>query len=342
MEERVVQRKEYQGYIKNAEGEIETVDLKSTTYQTEPDPVDIESLLVRQASPTRITPSRRVKPDRSDELTLCFGDAQIGYRGEEPFHDERALSLAHVAVRELMPDRIVMTGDMIDLPAQGKYEQRADWSGNTQRSIDRYHTFLAQLRADAPEADIAVVHGNHELRMDSYLRKNAAELLGLRRANMADELGVLTLQYLVRYDDLDVKSVDGWPNAAYWLNDSLKITHGTNTKKGGSNAGAYLRQEPTSTIYGHTHRMEVAYRTLPTRHGHETIAAASPGCLSRLDGAVPGPFYSTNERNETVFRAPDWQQGILEIWSNEDEFDIMTHRIGRMGLQLNGGWYDHE
>lgn len=302
--------------------------------------VNIEDLLVNRAAPTRITPSRRVKPERSDELTVCFGDAQIGYRGEEPFHDERALSLASLAVRELMPDRIVMTGDMIDLPAQGKYEQRHDWAMSTQRSIDRYHTFLAQLRADAPSAEIGVVHGNHELRMDTNLRKNAAELIGLRRANMEKELGVLTLQYLVRYDDLDVKSIDGWPNAAYWLNDKLKITHGTVTRKGGGSAGTYLRNEPTSTIFGHDHRLQLAHRTIPTRYGHETLVAASPGCLARLDGAVPGPFYSTNERNETVFRAPDWQQGILEIWTNEDEFDISTHRIGKMGLNLSGAWYD--
>jgi hypothetical protein len=51
--------------------------------------------------------------------------------------------------------------------------------------------------------------------MDAYVQKDAASILGLRRANAGHELSVLTLQYLVRYDDLDVQSVDGYPNAAY-------------------------------------------------------------------------------------------------------------------------------
>lgn len=343
MTEREVGRTEYQMMYKDSEGEAQIVNLEARRYESSVEASEIdESLFVRKARATTIRPTKRRKPERSDELTLAFGDAQIGYRGDEPFHDERALALANTAVRELMPDRIIMTGDMVDLPNLGKYEQRADWAGSTQRSIDRYHDFLAQLRADAPDAEIAVVHGNHELRMDTHLRQNAAELLGLKRARMAEELAVLTLQYLVRYDDLNVQSVDGWPNAAYWLNDDLKVTHGTQTKKGNGSANAYLRAEPTSTIYGHDHRLAIAHRTIPTRQGHQTLVAASPGCLARIDGAVPGRFYSTDERNQTVYRAQDWQQGLLEIWHNQDEFDVITRRIGNRGILLAGQWYEIE
>jgi hypothetical protein len=92
---------------------------------------------------------------------LVLGDAQIGYRAEEEFHDETAMSLAQVAIRELMPDRVVFVGDMIDLPNMSRFEQRGDWANSTQRSIDRYHTFLAETRANAPNAEINAIRGNH-------------------------------------------------------------------------------------------------------------------------------------------------------------------------------------
>lgn len=324
----------HQGYIKNGDGEIEyTRPMPSFKITRTHSGVD-EEQFITQASPTVIKPTKRRKPTREDSLTVCMGDAQIGYRGEEPFHDETAMELALLAIHELQPDNIVLTGDMIDLPNMSRFEQRSDWQGNTQRSIDRYHAFLAQLRANAPNAKIAVVHGNHEKRLDTMVRNDAAQLFGLKRANAERELAVLTLQYLVRYDDLGVESVDGYPNASYWLEDNLKVTHGTHTKKGGSNAARYLQTEDESTIYGHSHRVELAYRTIATRLGSRVIAAASPGCLARTDGSVPGARYSVDNQGTTVRRAEDWQNGLLIVRHSPEGHDIQPVHIqgGRMRI----------
>jgi predicted phosphodiesterase len=299
----------------------------------------LEEQFITKARPTVIRASKVKKPIRTDKLTICLGDAQIGYRGDEPFHDEAALAMAQVAIRVLQPDNIVFTGDMIDLPAMSKYEQRRDWADTTQRAIDRYHAFLAQTRANAPHAEIVVVHGNHEARLDTFIRRDASVLLGIRRANAERELSVLNLQYLTRYDELDVQSVDGYPNAAYWLEDNLKVTHGTNVAKGGSNAAKYLREESESVIYGHTHRMEVAYRTLATRNGQRTIAASSPGCLARTDGFVPGFNYSVDNQGRTVPKAEDWQQGLLIIHHNPTSHDIQPVRITEHGMRLGDKFY---
>ncbi len=296
--------------------------------------VDLEAVMVQRAAPVIIRPSRRKRPTRSDEVTLAMGDAQIGFRGEETFHDERAMGLGLVAVRELQPDNIVLTGDMIDLPAMSRFSQRNDWQQSTQAALDRYHVYLAELRATSPNSKLVVVHGNHELRQPRYVQQNAAELMGIRRADMANELAVLTLQYLVRYDDLNVLSVDGYPNAAYWLEEDLKITHGTNAAKGGSNAAKYLQQEVTSTVYGHSHRLEVAYRTFPTRTGNRQIVAASPGCLCRIDGAVPGHRHSVDERDSLITRAENWQQGVLLIQHNPRNHHIQPMRIDEDGIQI--------
>lgn len=328
-------------FIKNQDGEIEyTRPLPSFKITRITDPEVTGDEFISQAQPTIIRPTKRRKPAREGSLTVCMGDAQIGYRGDEAFHDETAMELSALAVLELQPDNIVLTGDMIDLPAMSRFEQRTDWQSTTQRSIDRYHAYLAQLRANAPDATIVVVHGNHEARMDRFIRQDAAQLLGLRRANAERELSVLTLQYLVRYEELGVESIDGYPNAAYWLEDDLKVTHGTHTKKGGSNAARYLQTEDESTIYGHTHRLEVAFRTQATRLGSRVIAAASPGCLARIDGAVPGVNYSVDNQNRLVPRAMDWQQGILIVRHSPEGHDITPVHFQKGKMRINDQVYE--
>lgn len=298
-----------------------------------PDIGELEDLLVRRAALTRITPSRRKKPSRVDRRTLVGGDAQI------PFQDDEAAHRFLEAAGEMQPDNIILVGDMIDLPSMSKYSQRPEWVGSTQAAIDEYHLFLAQLRANAPNSRIAVVHGNHEQRMDNYVRNNAAEVLGLRRANMPHELAVLTLQNLVRYDDLEVESIDGYPNGTLWLEDDLKLTHGTFTAKGGANAAKYLRNEPETTIYGHSHRQELAFRTVARRVGARTIAAASPGCLARTDGYVPGVHHTVNNQGETVLKSEDWQQGLLTIDHTERSHHITPVRFTEDGYVLDGKHY---
>lgn len=304
------------------------------SYEHLPDGKDLQELVVSKAAPTRITPSRRKKPSRIDSRTLVAGDAQI------PFQDEQAFERFQTAVVETQPDNIVFVGDMIDLPSLSRFAQRPEWVGSTQAAIDQYHAFLAQTRANAPNANISVVHGNHEQRLDNYIQNNAAEVLGLRRANAANELAVLTLQYLVRYDDLDIQSIDGYPNGTLWLEDNLKAIHGTNVAKGGSNAAKYLREERETTLYGHTHRQELAYRTFNQRLGAVTIAAASPGCLALTDGSVPGFRHTVDAQGQLVKHAEDWQQGLIVIDHNQSNHHIQPVRFQDDGFVLDGKRYE--
>lgn len=330
----------YQMLTKNDEGEAEIHDLNVTNVVYKPTSEDLsEQTFISRAAPTVIKPTRRIRPLRQDSLTLLAGDAQIGFRGDEPFHDEDSMELFCIAVRELQPDNVVLTGDMVDFTAQSRFEQRSDWLSSTQAAIDRYHKFLAQLRANVPQARIVVVHGNHEARLDRTVRNDAASLFNIKRANADRELSVLTIQYLARYEELGVEMVDGYPNAALWLEDNLKVTHGTNVKKGGSNAAKYLAEEDETTIYGHTHRIELASKTVATRLGHRVISAASPGCLARIDGYVPGIHYSVDNQGRTVPKAEDWQSGLLIVEHNPHNHDITPVRFQDRRMRLYGKLY---
>lgn len=328
MGEKLTEHKEWDFGVKNKDGEIEVRRMTSDTYEPSVDKGDF----IRQAKPTIVRPTRRKKPTRSDTVTLAGGDAQI------PFQDETAMNLFLRAVEEVQPDNVVLLGDMLDLPSLSRFEQRAEWAGRMQEALDRYHLFLAEIRA-RHIGRLAVVHGNHEERLPKFLRKDAAELIGIRRANAEHELGVLTIQYLARYDDLEVESVTGYPNGTLWLENNLQAIHGTEAKRQGQSAVRYLGKEAVSTLFGHDHRLQVAWQTQPIRDGKIDRVAASPGCLARTDGSVPGFHFTTSESGFVVPRAEDWQQGALLVLHNERNHDVQPLRINDGKINIGGNYY---
>lgn len=300
--------------------------------------IDFDSLFVKKAAPAKITPTRRARATRPDQRTLVAGDAQI------PFQDERAVALFHRAIVASQPDNIVLVGDMLDLPGMGKFEIRSEWVGMANDSIQRYHDMLAQIRADAPNARIYSIHGNHEQRWVNYISRNANEVLQIRKANQ--KIGSLTLQNLIGYEELEVDYIDGWPAGTLWLEDNLKFFHGTETQTGGRNAAAYLSKERETTIYGHSHRQEVAFRTFPARDGAKyDVGAASPGALCKVDGSVPGRGTTYDAEGQHVPKAPNWQQGILLIDHKGPIHEITPARIhedDELAIKIDGKWYPAE
>lgn len=312
----------WESITKDNEGEAHIHTLHK--YETLPEAVE-EGQFVNQAAPTKITPSRRVKPTRGDSVTVFFPDAQI------PFHDEEAVAAAHTAVRELQPDNVVMLGDMLDFPGLSRFEDGAEHAGKVQESLDTYHQMLAQVRADVPDSRIFALTGNHEARLQKSIIKNNAELLGIKRANAEQELGVLTLDFLLRTDELEVEMIGGYPNGTLWLEDHLRATHGTKSNARGSTSAAYLNAEPyVSTVHGHSHRAEMQWKTTPTRDGHIQRFGMSPGTLARIDGAVPSFYSTTDEHGQMVPRAENWQQAVGVVEHNP------THANAELAMITNG------
>lgn len=311
----------------------EWVHTTNHSYEHKQSETDISELLVRPAPSAEINPLPRKRArKRVGQLALIGGDLQA------PFGDTQSTALFQRAARELQPDTIGLVGDMVDFPALSTFKQRKEWVGSTQRGIDEYYQFLAELRANSPNSKIVVVHGNHEQRLINSLERNLSEIAGIRQALGGRAL--LSVQHLARYDELDVDFVDGYPNGTFWLEDNLKLIHGTNVKKGGSNAAKYLAEETETTIYGHTHRMELAYRTRATRNGSITVGAASPGALCLTDGTVPGFSYSPTADGEIVRKAEDWQAGALVIEHQGLHHDIRPVRFTEQGMTLEGARYE--
>jgi metallophosphoesterase superfamily enzyme len=268
-------------------------------------------------------------------VTVILPDMQIGYyRGPdgnlEATHDEAAMAIALQVVRDAKPSRVVMVGDNLDLPELGKYRYSPAFAMTTQATIDRGGLMAAEVRAAAPDADIIWLAGNHEERLPNYILDNAKASFGIKQAMEPEGWPVLSVPHLCRLDDYGVSYRPGYPAADYWITEKLRVIHGDRVQSRGSTAHKYLNDEKTSVIYGHIHRIERAHKTRTDWDGPREIMAASPGCLARIDGAVPSTKGGMDLDGRPIIGIhEDWQQGVAVVLSSPEtgDFDYEQIRI---------------
>lgn len=282
--------------------------------------------VIQQATPVSITrqyeppaPRRYAPgPNSQEKIAVILPDTQIGFRQYEngdydPFHDIKAIDVALRIVEDIDPDQVILLGDYLDLPTFGKYEQEAAFARTTQRAINYGYQLLVSIKAVAPYAKIIMLEGNHDRRLEKMVTRNAMEAFGLRRADDIDGWPVLSLPHLLRLSELGVEYVGGYPAGSYWINDRLKCVHGNVVRSNGSTAKAVVDEERVSVIFGHIHRVETQYKTVDIREGGRTRLAHTPGCLCRIDGAVPSVHGSTDLQGKPISRYENWQQGLSVI-----------------------------
>ena len=329
----------YQSMLKDEQGEAQIHDLAaiqfSPKWETGP-----EWPVITQGKPVQLQKST-TKPKAPTDFKTCVvpPDIQIGYfRNKdgnlEPTHDEKAISIFLGLIKELQPELIVMVGDNLDLPEMGKYLTYPAYAQTTQAAIDRATMLCAQMRNACPHSRIIWLAGNHEERMPKYLLTNAGAAYGLRKGNTPDSWPVLSVPYLCRMDEYGVEYKPGYPAADFWINKKLKIIHGDRVKSSGSTAHVYLNAEKVSVIYGHIHRIETAFKTREDYDGPRTIMAASPGCLARIDGAIPSTKGGVDLDGRPLVRHENWQQGIGVV-TYEDGGD---HKFAYEVATIYDGW----
>ena len=255
------------------------------------------------------TPSPRlVKPWRPLECAVIVPDSQHGYYWSEdrqrliPLHDERACDVVSQLIAHVQPEHVIYLGDMLDLAEWStRFPRPAEHRDTTQPTLHRMHHWIAEHRASSPGSAFRYMEGNHEARVNRALVETMTHAAGIKAVN--DDRKALDVARLLDLDSLDVEYLGPY-GADYYLWDTLRITHGEKVRsKGGATAVAVLKEATHSTVYGHVHRLETASRTIHGPGGQRVITAASPGCLCRVDGAVPG-----------VSARPDWQQGVMLAW----------------------------
>lgn len=316
----------WQGFYKDDNGEAHTVDMAGVVLSPawEEGPA---YPVVQQAAPTIVKPVTTKPVARDTKVTVILPDPQIGYRrladGEMiATHSERAIDVALQITRDAKPDRIVNLGDTLDLPEwSSKFLVLPEFVLTTQPTIDYAHRFLARQRAVAPTAQIDLLGGNHDDRIGKAIAKNAMAALRLRRAEAPEEWGVLSIPFLLRLEELAVTYVGAYPAGRIQLTQGgggltpLFAIHGEKL-----DMAKVARTERQSFVQGHIHRIALHNETYEILHRPETVMAFSPGCLCRVDGAVPSTKSGVDERGRPVRRWEAWQQGMAVVTEDPDGY----------------------
>ena len=315
----------YQQVTKDEVGDFVVHDLQAIQFSPkwEEGP---EWPVIQQGPRVQLQKSKtKVSRPKGWEEAVIVPDIQIGFYKKdneskelEPIHDEKALSVALQLIEDINPNQVVMVGDNLDFAEFGKYLTAAPFKQLVQAAIDRATMLCAQIRSAAPNAKISWIAGNHEARMARYIQTNAEAAFGITKGKLSSELRdkwpVLSVPYLCRMDEYGVTYVPGYPESYVALNENLMVIHGHKVTSNGSTTTKYLNDAHVSVIYGHIHRTEYAYRTRLSKNGPRTVMAASPGCLCRIDGAVPSTKSGQDEFGRPMLMgAENWQQGLAVV-----------------------------
>lgn len=272
------------------------------------------------------------------ERVVVVPDLQVGFRRRrdgtlDPMHDRGAIDLAIQAIAALQPSTVVWLGDNVDAAEMGSYRTAMEHFDTVDAALHELHFIYERARLACQSARHVVLEGNHDDRVERMLMDRARQVHRVRR--VGSERGIASMPELLGLDALGIeyRGPYGTPGGDLWLWEGTPVetrfTHGEIVGNiGGATAAKLLRKHAYSVWQGHTHRAEVGMRTLWGPQGARIIRAASPGCLCRIDDAVP-----------SARAHRDWQQGVGTIARFGERTFHAVHAIDDGALFLDGNLY---
>lgn len=137
-----------------------------------------------------------LKPDNKRFQTILVG-SDIHDIECDPFWRKTFLDTA----KRVQPEKVVLNGDLFDLPEFGKYAvDPRTW--DVVGRIKWVHTFLADLRKAVPNSELILIEGNHEYR----LLRHMSEASPAMKAILSDLHG-FTVPKLLGLDQFEVNYI---------------------------------------------------------------------------------------------------------------------------------------
>jgi len=337
----------YQGLTKNANDQAEIHTMERTGFSLSPKWADgPEWPVIQPAAPVKVPPIRRGVTTGDRRVTVIFPDTQFGFRRIDgvlhPMHDPAAIDVALQIARHAQPDRIVDLGDTLDLSEWSmKFAVLAEFVDTTQPALNVAHQMLEQQRSICDRVDL--IAGNHDARLSALVVANARAALRLRPAgDPPDSWPSLSIQRLLSLDDLGVTYHDGYPAGRVKLTEGtaelspLWAIHGEKL-----DVRKVAEAERQSFVQGHIHRISSHERTYEMNGAPWIVRSFSPGCLCRIDGAVPSTKGGTDANGRPVLRFEDWQQGVSIVTESESGWwSQETVPIHRGRAEFRGRTFD--
>jgi predicted phosphodiesterase len=244
-----------------------------------------------------------VRHERGERLVAIAGDTQF------PHEDPRSWAAFLAWVKDVQPEEIILSGDIVDFGKAGRHSIKLDRElvGGLNADLKYAYTRLWELRCAAGNSRIQYVRGNHDDNVERTLLRLgglSADLSTLRPAGDENETPLLSLRRMLRLDELGIEiSETPWPYDRAILADDLVVFHGESARKGsGQSVKALMAKYPmASTVQGHCHRQAIVSEGVHGIDGSYSIRyGIETGALCKTDGLG----YTT---------APDWTQGWVVI-----------------------------
>ncbi len=216
-----------------------------------------------------------------------------------PYQDNDALTTALTYGKDENVDAIFLNGDILDF-YQMSFHERDPRKTSINDELDMCRQFFKTLRDNFPKLNIYYIPGNHEVRMERYLKVKAPELLDVEEFRLDVLLRVR--EYGIEYIKYGTKCYFG----------KLLVEHGDKMKgTGGVNPARtlYLKFK-RHAICGHFHRTTEATEKVYDGDVHVTY---STGCLCELE---PG-YMEVNNHNH----------GFAVVEMNGDLFKVRNLKI---------------
>lgn len=112
------------------------------------------------------------------EGTLLLYDIHIPHQDIVAVDSAIKYAKAHYEIRE-----IILGGDTMDCESLSKYDKISETSSFADE-VYATNSFLRKLRDIFPNANITYIMGNHEERLEKYVRKNAPELANFKELTL--------------------------------------------------------------------------------------------------------------------------------------------------------------
>lgn len=233
--------------------------------------------LTYNTNPFKLPESHSVKQEvfklpKSIRKVLLLSDIHF------PYHDVDALTAALQYGIDQKVDAVYLNGDIMDF-YQLSFHEKDPRKTDIGTELEMCRSFFAELRKNF-SCPIYFISGNHELRLERYLRVKAAELLGL------DEFRLDVLLRMGEHKIINLKH----GTKVYF--GKLLVEHGDKMKgAGGVNpARTLLLRFKRPSICGHFHRTSSANSKV---YDDDSMMAWTTGCLCELEPS----YMELNEHN---------------------------------------------
>lgn len=237
------------------------------------------------------------------EVVVFLSDLHV------PFHDEAVVDAAVRLIEDVRPHRVVLNGDVADFFQLSRFNTGREREDQLQEEIDAANAIRRRVREAAPDATLDETEGNHDNRVQSFVRSHAKALGSLRALHPRE---------LFHWRELDIR---GHPGAGFLLRRWFLVKHGDVVRSDAmATAKAELLKAGLSGVSGHTHRLGT-YR----RAAYRQLQWTEQGCMCRLE-----PDY--------VVGPPNWTQGIAVGEFSRRQETFAVHEVpfvdGRLRLGL--------